>query len=80
MANGAGARWHCPNRDCNWSVVALAGEEEAAPRCVCGNKMKMGGVVPAFRYLDFLKGEAGITEEAGIEKEQSSCAPRELKN
>ena len=70
MSSRDGVHWHCSNRDCNWSFVAtMPGEEEEAPRCVCGSVMEKGETVPAFQYLDFLREETMVEEEAGVEKE-----------
>jgi hypothetical protein len=65
MLKRDGMRWRCPNRDCDWSVVAptpVAGE--SAPRCVCGAEMKKVEIVRVFTYLDFLRGEGPVEEEA----------------
>lgn len=70
MPRRGGVHWHCPNRECNWSFVAgMPGDGEAAPRCVCGNLMREGEMVPAFRYLDFLREELNSEEKVGTEKE-----------
>lgn len=70
MSNGNGVHWHCPNRDCNWSLVATMAEEEGAvPRCVCGSSMKKVELMPVFQYLDFLRVEPPIQEEVRSEKE-----------
>lgn len=70
MSNNERARWCCPNRDCNWSMVGtIAKEGESAPRCVCGSAMQRAEEVPVFTYLDFLRGETAIEEEAGGKEE-----------
>jgi len=69
MSVGKGIHWHCPNRDCNWSIAATGPAEGGAPpRCVCGSVMRRTEVAPVFRYLDFLREETAKEEEAGIEK------------
>jgi hypothetical protein len=50
-------------------VATVAEEGEATPRCACGSLMQKAEVVSALRYLDFLREEAAIKEEVGIEKE-----------
>ncbi|HTZ49736.1 MAG TPA: hypothetical protein VMH20_19255 [Verrucomicrobiae bacterium] len=67
MSKKDGIRWHCPNRDCNWTVVAIpdAGEIPAEPRCICGRTMQRGDAVPAFHYLDFLRDDTADEKEAG---------------
>ena len=67
MSNTERARWRCPNRDCNWFMVATMVEELEAPRCVCGAVMQKAEPVPVFGYLDFLRGEVAI-EEFGKEE------------
>ncbi|HUN60704.1 MAG TPA: hypothetical protein VMU53_01885 [Candidatus Sulfotelmatobacter sp.] len=71
MSNGDGIRWHCPNRDCSWTMVATPGTDESAtqPRCICGRTMQKGDAVPAFHYLDFLRDDTAEGEEAGADKE-----------
>jgi hypothetical protein len=70
MSNGDGVHWQCPNRDCNWSMVAAnAGEGGEVPRCACGSKMKKSEAMPVYRYLDFLRARAENKEEVGIERE-----------
>ena len=64
-----GIRWYCPNRDCNWSLVATVPvSEEQGPRCVCGWTMRRGEAVPAFHYLDFLREESTMGETLVAEK------------
>lgn len=70
MLSSEGVRWHCPNRDCNWSFVATAVEKsETGPRCVCGSTMKKEGAVPALHYLDFLREGLGDEVVTRTEKE-----------
>jgi len=71
MSNKDGIRWHCPDPDCNWTVVATsdAGESLREPRCVCGRTMQRGDAVPAFHYLDFLRDDTANGEEAEADKE-----------
>ena len=70
MSGSNGIRWHCPNRDCDWSFVATTSiEGEAVPRCVCGRRMEKGDTVPAFQYLDFLREGVAGDEVIGAEKE-----------
>ena len=70
MASGDGVRWHCPNRECNWSMVAtMTGESEVAPWCICGSQMQKAEIVPAFRYLDFLREDTVLEKETGLEEE-----------
>jgi hypothetical protein len=48
MSGGDGVRWHCSNRDCNWSFVATtapSANAEEAPHCVCGRTMRRGFVM-----------------------------------
>ena len=68
MSNSDRARWCCPNRDCDWSMVATVADGGEAPRCVCGNVMQKAQAVPVFSYLDFLHEEAANTEP-GIDEE-----------
>jgi len=63
MSSGGGTHWHCPNRDCNWFMVATMAEEgDAVPRCVCGSLMQKAEVRSALGYLDFLREEAAPKE------------------
>lgn len=62
-------RWHCPNRDCNWTQVAAAQEEAVEPECACGRRMKREELVPVFQYLDFLTEDAADGKEVGTDKE-----------
>lgn len=50
-------------------VGTIAKEGESAPRCVCGSAMQRAEEVPVFTYLDFLRGETAIEEEAGGKEE-----------
>lgn len=70
MPNREMARWCCPNRDCNWSMVGTTAEDaEAPPRCVCGSEMQKVEAVPVFTYLDFLRGETAKEDEQGMKEE-----------
>jgi hypothetical protein len=69
MSNNERARWSCPNRDCNWSMVATVAEGGEAPRCVCGVRMHRVEAIPVFSYLDFLHDEVAVTEELGSKEE-----------
>lgn len=56
MSGSDGVRWHCPNPDCNWSLVTTQPvHNDSSPRCVCGRTMQRGDAIPAFHYLDFLR-------------------------
>ncbi len=64
MLKKDGMRWRCPNRDCDWSVVAQAPVPgDGAPKCHCGAEMKRVEVVRVFTYLDFLRGTEPGEEE-----------------
>lgn len=65
MSKADGAYWHCPNRDCNWSMVSALEMEGEAPRCVCGILMEKRELLPVFSYMDFLRGE----EHLGADEE-----------
>jgi hypothetical protein len=68
MLKKDGMRWHCPNRDCDWSVLAqVPATGDAAPRCVCGTEMKRVEVVRVSTYLDFLRGPGPVEEEVSKE-------------
>jgi hypothetical protein len=69
MSANDGVRWYCPNQDCNWSFVATALTNDAAPHCICGRQMKRDDTIPAFHYLDFLREGVAGDEELGVEKE-----------
>lgn len=70
MSGGNVVRWQCPNRECEWSLVAtVMADEKDAPRCLCGSQMKKKTGTQGFRYLDFLREGMATEEEAGIEKE-----------
>jgi hypothetical protein len=62
-------RWHCPNRDCNWSMVATTTEDGEAPRCICGSPMEKIEPVPVLTYLDFLRGETSSDEDQSPDRE-----------
>jgi len=65
MAKEESTRWRCANRDCDWSMVATATEgREDAPRCVCGGEMKRAEPVPVLSYLEFLREDIAIADEA----------------
>jgi len=68
MSNNESARWRCPNRDCDWSMVATMAEGVEAPRCVCGVVMQKAEAVLVFNYLDFLHEDAAINKELGKEE------------
>ena len=69
MLKRDGMRWRCPNRDCDWSVVAHAPKpDDPAPRCICGTVMKKVEVVRVFTYLDCLRGEGPVEEEVWSEE------------
>lgn len=70
MTNQDGVRWRCPNRDCDWCMVAtMPIGAETTPRCVCGSVMEKAESVPAFRYLDFLRFDREIEVETGTDKD-----------
>ena len=70
MLSKDGMRWRCPDPTCNWSMVApLAITGEPTPRCVCGAEMKKAEVVRVFNYLDFLRGEDPVEEQASPAEE-----------
>lgn len=70
MSDSNGIRWHCPNRDCDWSFVATTSiEGEAVRRCVCGRTMEKVDAVPAFQYLDFLREGLAGDGAIGAKKE-----------
>jgi len=70
MAKEESARWHCPNRDCNWFMVAAAAEEgDVAPKCICGTEMKKSVTVQALSYLEFLRDQTANADEAEVDGE-----------
>lgn len=63
-------RWHCPNRDCEWSLVTMTTEKlDDTPQCVCGKTMKRGTAAQAFQYLDFLRDGTATEQAVGPEEE-----------
>ena len=70
MPEEESARWCCPNRDCNWFMVAKKTKPAAAaPKCVCGHTMRMVEMLPALSYLDFLHGDVPVMKKAGADEE-----------
>jgi hypothetical protein len=71
MSNRDAIRWHCPDRDCQWTVVAIpdAQQDLQEPRCICGRTMQRADVIPAFHYLDFLREEEVDRNDTGADKE-----------
>lgn len=44
----------CSHRDCSWSIVSNAAEEEGnSPRCVSGSLMERVETIPVMTYVDF---------------------------
>jgi hypothetical protein len=70
-------RWHCRNRDCEWSMVSTSTDSmDSSPRCFCGQLMEQAEVIPVFTYLDFLRGESDSeAEEQAVSRESGDATP-----
>lgn len=69
METGGTSRWRCGNRDCGWSMAKLElGDDDGAPRCICGQEMQLVPRAPGGNYLGFLR-EAADAAAQGEERE-----------
>ena len=73
MTRAEGTYWICLNRDCGLTAVCDAAEYSMETHtCRCGSLMRKKVQAGVFSYLNFLREDATIIDEAK-EREETPC-------
>jgi hypothetical protein len=70
MAAIKASHWFCANQNCGFAAVLTLPEgAQSVPICLCGTAIRQSEPRPASTYLDFLRSEGVLRQQAGSEKE-----------